>query len=79
VINVATGGRISLNDLLKTMNALLGTSVQAIYQDARAGDVKDSQADITKAGQILGYKPTVALEEGLRRTLDWCRSGRNGA
>ena len=74
VMNVATGGRISLNELLNTMNQLLGTNIQAIYREERAGDVRDSQADISKAESLLGYKPTVLLEEGLRRTLDWCRS-----
>src|SRR5690349_9526499 len=73
VINVATGGRISLNELLRTMNGLLGTNLQAIYKEERAGDVRDSQADISKARSILGYAPIVAFEEGLRRTLDWCR------
>ncbi len=74
VINVATGGRISLNDLLRTMNGILGTSIQAIYKEARLGDVRDSQADITRATTLLGYTPTIDLEEGIRRTLDWARS-----
>jgi nucleoside-diphosphate-sugar epimerase len=74
MMNVATGGRISLNDLLRTMNRILGTKIQAIYKEPRAGDVKDSQADITKAKRLLGYTPLVDLEEGLRRTLDWCRT-----
>jgi nucleoside-diphosphate-sugar epimerase len=74
MMNVATGGRISLNDLLQTMNKILGTKIQAIYKEPRAGDVKDSQADITKAKRLLGYTPLVDLEEGLRRTLDWCRT-----
>jgi nucleoside-diphosphate-sugar epimerase len=74
VINVATGGRISLNDLLRTMNGLLGTHLEAIHKEDRAGDVRDSQADIAKARTILGYQPIVGFEEGLRRTLDWCRT-----
>jgi UDP-N-acetylglucosamine/UDP-N-acetyl-alpha-D-glucosaminouronate 4-epimerase len=73
-INVACGTRISLNELLRVMNHVVGTSLQAIYKDERAGDVRDSQADITKAEALLGYTPTVSLEEGLRHTLDWCRS-----
>jgi nucleoside-diphosphate-sugar epimerase len=77
VINVATGGRISLNQLLETMNRHVGTSITPIYGPPRAGDVKDSQADITKAKNLLGYAPTVSLEEGLAKTLDWCR-GQNG-
>ena len=72
VINVATGGRISLNDLLTTINAILGTSIEPIYEEARLGDVRDSQADISKAARLLGYAPSVDLEEGLRRTLEWC-------
>src|SRR5262249_31724846 len=48
MMNVATGGRISLNDLLATMNRILGTNISAIYKEPRAGDVRDSQADISK-------------------------------
>jgi len=75
-VNVATGGRISLNELLDTMNGIVGTNLKAVHQPARAGDVRDSQADITKARTVLGYSPRVGLEEGLRNTLDWCRAGR---
>lgn len=74
VINVATGGRISLNELLRTMNRIVGTDLRATYSPARAGDVRDSQADITKARTLLGYEPLVDLERGLRETLAWCRS-----
>ena len=74
VINVATGGRISLNELLLTMNGIVGTSLSPLYAEGRQGDVRDSQADITKAHIRLGYTPLIALEEGLRRTLDWARS-----
>jgi len=73
VFNVATGHRISLNQLLSTMNGLLGTSLSATYAPGRQGDVRDSQADITKARTRLGYAPIVSLEDGLRQTLDWCR------
>lgn len=74
VINVATGGRISLNELLRTMNRIVGTDITATYAPARTGDVRDSQADITKARKLLGYEPSVDLETGLRDTLTWCRS-----
>jgi len=74
VINVAVGGRISLNDLLATLNKIVGQDIKAIYKEPRAGDIRDSQADITKAQALLGYTPTVPLEEGLKRTLEWCRS-----
>jgi UDP-glucose 4-epimerase len=74
VINVATGGRISLNELLRTMNRIVGTSIEAVYQPPREGDVRDSQADIAKAHRLLGYQPLVSLEDGLKKTLDWCRT-----
>jgi len=72
-INVACGTRISLNELLSVMNRIVGTNLQAIYAQERPGDVKDSQADISKAKELLGYVPTVGLEEGLRHTLAWCQ------
>jgi nucleoside-diphosphate-sugar epimerase len=74
VINVACGTRISLNELLRLMNRLVGATLDAIYEDERPGDVKDSQADISKAAALLGYTPIVDLEEGLRHTLAWCQS-----
>ena len=79
VINVATGGRISLNELLAVMNRLTGRSLEAIHKEPRAGDVRDSQADIGKAERLLGYRPTVSLEDGLRQTLDWARAARSSA
>ena len=71
VINVATAGRISLNELLRTMNTIVGSDIKAIYGPARAGDVRDSQADIEKARRLLGFTPIVSFEEGLRRTVEW--------
>jgi UDP-glucose 4-epimerase len=72
-INVACGTRISLNELLSVMNRICGTNLTPIYKEERAGDVRDSQADISKAKALLGYTPIVPLEEGLRHTLEWCR------
>ena len=71
VINVAVGGRISINELCSTIGSLLGSTVTPEHTPPRAGDVRDSQADITKAREILGYVPIVTFEEGLRRTLEW--------
>jgi nucleoside-diphosphate-sugar epimerase len=72
VLNVATGSRISLNELFRALRALTGrTDLTPHYGPGRAGDVRDSQADISKARQLLGYEPLVSLEEGLRRTVDW--------
>ncbi len=76
VFNVATGGRISLNELLDTLKRLTGAKVDATYGPSRAGDVRDSQADITRAREVLGYETLVGLEEGLRRTVLWFENGR---
>ena len=74
VINVATGGRISLNKLFTTMRELVGGTVEPSYTDVRSGDVKDSQADISKAQRLLGYQPIVSFEEGLKKTVEWYRT-----
>src|SRR5262249_54485189 len=74
VINVATGGRIALTDLFRAMRAITGGAVEPTYAEPRAGDVRDSQADISKARRLLGYEPTVSFEEGLRRTVEWYRT-----
>lgn len=72
--NVATGGRVSLNDLLKAISGVTGTEVPAIYKETRAGDIRDSYADVLKAGNLLDYTPGVSVEEGLKRTVEWYRT-----
>jgi nucleoside-diphosphate-sugar epimerase len=73
-INVATGGRMTLNRLFAVLRALVGANVEPMYADPRPGDVRHSQADISLAQRALGYEPIVSLEEGLRRTLEWYRA-----
>jgi len=74
MVNLAAGGRISLNRLLRVLNDIVGTNIDPIYKPARAGDVKDSQADISRATALLGYQPLVAFEDGLAQTVNWCRA-----
>jgi UDP-glucose 4-epimerase len=74
VINVATGGRISINALFRAVKELVGAPVEPLYSDARAGDVRDSQADIAKASRLLGYQPRISFEEGLKKTVEWYRA-----
>jgi nucleoside-diphosphate-sugar epimerase len=74
VINVATGGRISLNDLFTTLRDLIGAKVEPIYAESRAGDVRDSQADISKARRLLAYEPIVDFHDGLKKTVEWYRA-----
>jgi nucleoside-diphosphate-sugar epimerase len=73
VFNVAWGNRISVKDLATTIAGLLGKNIQPIHEPARAGDVRDSQADATRARTLLGWEPKVTFEEGLLRTIDWYR------
>ncbi len=71
VINVATSGRVSLNALWHEVQRVLGTALTPGYGPARAGDVRHSQSAIEKAERLLGYRPTVTFEDGLRRTIEW--------
>jgi nucleoside-diphosphate-sugar epimerase len=74
VINVATGGRVSINALFQALRDLIGARVEPLYAPARPGDVRDSQADIQKARRLLGYSTRVDLEEGLKKTVEWYRA-----
>jgi nucleoside-diphosphate-sugar epimerase len=73
VFNVACGDRITVNSMLQEINEIAGTDIAPIYADSRAGDIKHSQADITRAKEHLGYEPAVSFKEGLRHTIDWYR------
>jgi nucleoside-diphosphate-sugar epimerase len=74
VINVAAGGRISLTELIRNIQMVLKTDVEPVFGPVREGDVRDSQADIAKARQLLGFTPTVPFDEGLRETIAWFQS-----
>ena len=70
VLNVGTGRRISLLDLVAAINGVLGTNFEPQFQPPRPGDVRDSQASLDRIKAVLGYEPLVGFEEGLRRTLE---------
>ncbi len=74
VINVAAGGRISLLELVRGLQIILQKDIAPTFGPTREGDVRDSQADIHKARQLLGFEPSVSFEEGLRRTVGWYTS-----
>jgi UDP-glucose 4-epimerase len=71
VYNIGTGHPTRLLELLATLKRLLGTDIEAKHEQPRAGDIRHSCADISAARTDLGYRPTITLEEGLRRTLKW--------
>lgn len=74
VFNVATGARIDLNEMFRVLKKLTGYPGEVNHGPERAGDVKHSLADLSRAEKHLGYKPQVNFEEGLRRTIDWYRA-----
>jgi nucleoside-diphosphate-sugar epimerase len=74
VFNIGTGARVSLNQTLEYLRRISGKKLEAKYDPPREGDIRDSQADITKAREILGYEPTVMFLEGLERTFEWYRT-----
>jgi UDP-glucose 4-epimerase len=74
VFNIARGDRITVNSILQQINKITGKDVPPIYSEPRAGDIKHSQADITRAREHLGYEARISFEEGLRRTIEWYRA-----
>jgi nucleoside-diphosphate-sugar epimerase len=70
-INVGCGERISVHQLVELVNRRLGRQVEPVFTAARPGDVRDSEAAITKASKLLGYRPLVPVKEGLATTIDW--------
>jgi nucleoside-diphosphate-sugar epimerase len=71
--NIGCGQRITLNQLVKFVEKQLGVTAQVNYVPPKAGDVRHSLADISRAKAILGYKPKIMVEEGLRRTIEAMR------
>ena len=73
LFNVAAGGRHSLNELLEILGGILGVDPDAEHGPPRAGDIRDSQADISRARKYLGFEPKVDFREGLERTVAYLR------
>ena len=74
VYNIGSGRRSTLMDLLTALNVVLSSDIQAEFVEARAGDVRDSLADISKAQSELGYRPSMDLQRGLREVIEWMRA-----
>ena len=77
VFNIGTGDRINLNQVVEALGRISGKPLKPRYDPPRDGDIRDSQADISRARAVLGYEPTVALEEGLQRTFEWYRASQS--
>jgi len=74
VFNIGTGSRYTLNQTLKLLEKITGRPAKAKYGAPREGDIYDSQADISRAREVLGYNPQFGFEEGLKNTWEWFRS-----
>jgi nucleoside-diphosphate-sugar epimerase len=72
--NVGCGGRITINELVDTLNDLLDTDINPIYDDPRPGDVRHSHADVSKAENRLVYNHDVGFRDGLERTIPYYRA-----
>ena len=70
-INVGTGNRYTLNHTLALLEKITGRPAKPKYAPPREGDIRDSQADIALARDVLGYNPLIGFEEGLKRTWEW--------
>jgi nucleoside-diphosphate-sugar epimerase len=70
-INIGTGSRYTLNQTLALLEKITGRPAKAKYAPPREGDIRDSQADISRARDVLAYNPRIGFEEGLKHTWDW--------
>jgi nucleoside-diphosphate-sugar epimerase len=76
VVNIGTGRRPSVNDIVAAANRLAGKHVEPVHAPPRAGDVLDSLADITAARGLLGYEPSTSFQDGLRAYVQSLTAGR---
>ena len=74
MVNLGTGVGTSVNDIVRDLNAILGTRIEAIHEPPRAGEVQRIYLDATRAGRVLGWKPRVSFRDGLTRTVEWSRA-----
>lgn len=78
IVNIACGERVSLLDILELVYGMAGKRVSPRFEPGRAGDVRDSLADISLARDLIGYDPKIPFAEGLARTFDWFKSAEQG-
>lgn len=74
VYNIACGQQTSLAELFETLRKVAGSDLQPVYGPERKGDVKHSLADISRARRMLGYEPSISVEQGLRITFEWYKT-----
>ncbi|MDD4182966.1 MAG: SDR family oxidoreductase [Candidatus Omnitrophica bacterium] len=71
VFNVGCGAPNSVNGLLKSLNKIMNKNISATYLPQRAGDVRKTHSDISKAAKLLGWQPKISFEQGLEKAVEW--------
>jgi UDP-glucose 4-epimerase len=71
VMNIGSGNRISVDDLAINLKEIIGSSSEIKYTDVQKGDAKHTLADVGLAKELIGYEPSVGIEEGLKRFVEW--------
>lgn len=71
ILNIGCGEQRTLNQLVTILNGILGTSFEPEYRESRAGDVRKSEGDISLAREVIGFEPTISVQEGLEKTVEW--------
>jgi UDP-glucose 4-epimerase len=74
ILNLGTGVGTSVNDIVRELNAVLGTSLEPIHEPARPGEVQCITLDATRAREVLGWRPRVPFHEGLAHTVEWSKA-----
>lgn len=70
-MNIGSGNRISVNDLANILRENIGNSTEIIYAETQRGDAKHTLADVSLAKELIGYKPSVNIEDGLKGLVEW--------
>ena len=78
-LNVACGQAFTVNEVARMINEILGLDLEPIYQSARLGEVRRSQADISQASKLIGFKPKCSLRSGLSQTVEWFQKKNEGS
>jgi len=73
MVNLGTGIGTSVNEIFRELRGIVGFSGEPVYEPARAGEVQRIYLDATRAGQVLGWTPTVSFHDGLVKTVEWSR------
>ncbi|MCK4527246.1 SDR family oxidoreductase [candidate division WOR-3 bacterium] len=73
VMNIGSGNRISVNELATNLKKIIGSSSEVNYAEVQRGDAKHTLADVGLAKELVGYEPSVSIDEGLRRFVEWFR------